>query len=83
MGEEYVGKRMLEMDPPALRKRGRSKRRYIDAVKEDISLVGVRHRRQGEVETVDPLLSSGSTHIIPLQAIVHSEAFPFASVCGF
>ncbi|KAK4307254.1 hypothetical protein Pmani_020967 [Petrolisthes manimaculis] len=37
---EYVGRRMLEMDPPGRRKRGRPKRRFMDAVK-DIRMVGV------------------------------------------
>lgn len=32
--EEYVGK-MLEMEPPGGRRRGRQNRRYIDAAKEN------------------------------------------------
>lgn len=38
---EYVGKRMLEMEQPGRRKRGRPKRRFMDAVKEDMQAVGV------------------------------------------
>ena len=33
---------MLEMELPGRRRRGRPKRRYIDAVKEDMQIVGVR-----------------------------------------
>ena len=38
----YIGKRMLEMELPGKRQRGRPKRRYMDAVKEDIQVVRVR-----------------------------------------
>ena len=34
--------KMLEMEPPGRRRRGRPKRRYVDAVKEDMQVVGVR-----------------------------------------
>lgn len=37
----YVGRRMLNMDLPGRRKRGRPKRRFMDAVKEDMQVVGV------------------------------------------
>ena len=32
----YIGRRMPEMELPGSRPRGRSKRRYMDAVKEDM-----------------------------------------------
>ena len=37
----YVGRRMLEMELPGKRRKGRPKRRYMDAVKEDMRAVGV------------------------------------------
>ncbi|XP_063875044.1 uncharacterized protein LOC135108200 [Scylla paramamosain] len=39
--EGYVGMRMLDMDLPGRRKRGRPKRRFMDAVKGDMQMVGV------------------------------------------
>jgi len=38
----YIGRRMLEMELPGRRKRGRPKRRSMDAVREDMQIVGVR-----------------------------------------
>ena len=38
--EEYVGRKMLEMDLPGWRRRGRPKRRFMDAVKEDMQMMG-------------------------------------------
>ena len=40
--EEYIGRRMLEMDVPGRRKRGRPKRRYMDVIAEDMRAAGVR-----------------------------------------
>lgn len=37
---EYIGKRMLKMELPGKRKRGRPKRRFMDAVREDMQVVG-------------------------------------------
>ena len=37
-----IGRRMLEMELPGRRPRGRPKRRFMDAVKEDMKVVGVR-----------------------------------------
>ena len=39
--EEYIGKRMMKMELPCRRRRGRPKRTYIDVVKEDMTVVGV------------------------------------------
>ena len=39
--EEYIGKRMLKMDLPGRRRRGRPKRTYIGVVKEDMTVVGL------------------------------------------
>ena len=38
----YIGRGMLEMELPGSRLRGRPKRRYMDAVKKDMQVVGVR-----------------------------------------
>ncbi|KAK3514571.1 hypothetical protein QTP70_021622 [Hemibagrus guttatus] len=37
---EYIGRRMLEMELPGRRQRGRPKRRYMDGMNEDMKLVG-------------------------------------------
>ena len=42
MDSGYIGKRMLEMELPGRRRRGRPKRRFMDVVKEDMQVVGVR-----------------------------------------
>jgi len=45
---EYIGRRMLEMDLPGRRRRGRPKRRYMDAVKEDLNEVGASVEDAGD-----------------------------------
>ncbi|KAK3556562.1 hypothetical protein QTP70_009536 [Hemibagrus guttatus] len=37
---EYIGRRMLDMELPGRRQRGRPKRRYMDEINEDMKLVG-------------------------------------------
>ncbi|KAK3520102.1 hypothetical protein QTP70_013583, partial [Hemibagrus guttatus] len=37
---EYIGRRMLDMELPGRRQRGRPKRRYMDVINEDMKLVG-------------------------------------------
>ena len=44
----YIGRRMLRMELPGKRKRGRPKRRFMDVVKEDMAEVEVT-----EEDTVD------------------------------
>ena len=39
---EYIGRRMLRMELPGRRSRGRPKRTFMDVVKEDMKLAGVR-----------------------------------------
>ena len=39
---EYVGRKMIEMELPRKRRRGRPKRRFLDVVKEDMKEVGVK-----------------------------------------
>ena len=38
----HIGRRMLEMELPGRRPRGRPKRRFMDAVKKDMQVVRVR-----------------------------------------
>ena len=40
--QEYVGRKMMEMELPGKRKRKRSKRRFLDVVKEDMREVGAK-----------------------------------------
>ena len=40
--EDYVGKRMMEIAVPGVRKRGRPRRRWMDLVREDMERVGAR-----------------------------------------
>ncbi|KAI5627659.1 hypothetical protein C0J50_8434, partial [Silurus asotus] len=38
----YIGRRMLRMEPPGRRKRGRPRRRFMDVVREYMQVVGVK-----------------------------------------
>ena len=40
--QEYVGRKIMEMELPEKRKRGRPKRRFLDDVKEDMRDVGAK-----------------------------------------
>ena len=40
--QEYVGRKMMEMELSGKRRRGRSKKRFLDVVKEDMGEVGVK-----------------------------------------
>ena len=40
--QEYVRRRMMEMELPEKRRRGRPKRRFLDVVKEDMGEVGAK-----------------------------------------
>ena len=39
---EYVGRKMMEMELPGKRRKGRRKRRFVDVVKEDMGEVGAK-----------------------------------------
>ena len=41
-GSKYISRRMIRLELPARRSRGRPKRRFMNVVKEDMKLVGVR-----------------------------------------
>ena len=40
--QEYVGRKMMEIELPGKRRRGRPKRRFVDVVKEDMGEVGAK-----------------------------------------
>ena len=40
--QEHVGRKMMEMELPGKRRRGRPKRRFVDVVKEDMGEVGAK-----------------------------------------
>ena len=40
--QEYLGRKMMEMELPGKRRRGRPKRRFLDVLKEDMKEVGVK-----------------------------------------
>ena len=42
--QDYVGRKLIEMELPGKRKRGRPKRRFLDAVKEDMGEIGAKER---------------------------------------
>ena len=46
--QEYVGIKMMEMELPGKRRRGRPRRRFLDVVKEDMGKVGAK---ETDVET--------------------------------
>lgn len=47
---ECIGRRMVEMDLPGRRKRGRPKRSFLDEAKEEMRLVGVTEKKTVKVK---------------------------------
>ena len=45
---DYIGQRMLKMELPGRRRRGRPKRRYLDTVREDMRAVGLTEEDAGD-----------------------------------
>ena len=41
---EHIGRRMMRLELPARRSRGRPKKRFMNVVKEDVKLVGVTEK---------------------------------------
>ena len=56
----YIGRRMLRMELPGKRKRGRPKRRFMDVVKEDMAEVKSRRRIQLQRRSQDLGLGGGA-----------------------
>ena len=46
--EEYVGKKVLRMELPGRRRRGRPRRRFMDAIREDMRVVGAMEEDVGD-----------------------------------
>ena len=40
--KEYIGRRMMRLELPGRKSRGRPKRNFMDVLKEDMKLVGMR-----------------------------------------
>ena len=70
----YIGKRVLRMELPGKRKRGRPKRRFMDVVKEDIAEVEVTEEDAEDSHIC--YLSGGKVtllHLITLYLIYHQQ----------
>ena len=48
--DDYIGRRMIDMELPGKRKRGRPKRRYMDMVNEDMRALGLTRDDAGNRE---------------------------------
>ena len=48
--DEYVGKRVMAMEVPGKRRRGRPKRRWLDSIRNDLSESPGTTRKPGEME---------------------------------
>ena len=55
--QEYVGRKMMEMELPGKRRRGKPKRRFLDVMKEDMGEVGAKETdvEDKDVENDDTL----------------------------
>jgi len=58
--EDHVGKRMLKLKPPGKRSRGRPARRYMDGIKEDMEITGVRKEMADDRELWGRMIRCGN-----------------------
>ena len=56
---EYICRRMLKMELPGRRQRGRPKRRFMDMVREDMHIVGVGEEDAEDMERWRILICCG------------------------
>ena len=56
--ENYIGRKMLSLDPPSTRRRGRPKQRWMDTIRNDMKAVGAREEDAENRNTWKMLISA-------------------------
>ena len=59
--ENYIGRKMLSLDPPSRRRRGRPKQRWMDTIRNDMKAVGAREEDAENRNTWKMLISAAAT----------------------